>query len=131
MACNHCIKNLFKLINLLQQNSLNQCCLDDGCTKPYLGPTMNCICYNTRVITLYTKDGKIYTTTYFDDANISQSSSFFRVDKVHDDCVTLLILREENGNYTSTNQYITISLSCVCAVQCISDVVVENLCERR
>lgn len=131
MAGNYCIKNLFKLIDLLQQNSLNKCCLEDGCSKPYLGPTINNVCYNTRVITLYTKNGTLYTTTYLDDNNNLQTSSFFRIEKIHDDCVTLLVLRKENESYFSTNQYVTVSFKCICAVKCILDVVVENLCERR
>lgn len=127
MDSNQCIKNLLKLIHLLQKNSLNKCCLEDGCTKPFLGPTIDNICYNTRVITLYKKDGTIFTTNYFDDENTLQTSSFFRVEKVNDNCVTLLILNEENGSYFSTNQCITVRIKCICAIKCISDVIVENL----
>ena len=53
MKSNKCIRNLLKLINLLQNNSINNCSMNDGCTKPFLGPSINNICYNTRVITLY------------------------------------------------------------------------------
>lgn len=127
MATNRCIKNLLKLICLLQQNSENKCCLEDGCTKPFLGPTKNNACYNTRVITLYTKNGTLFTSTYTDDHKNVQTSSLFRVEKVHDDCATLLILTEDYGTYLSTKQYITVNLKCICALKCISDVVVENL----
>lgn len=127
MATNRCIKNLLKLINLLQENSQNKIKNNDGCLKPYLGPTYEAICYNTRVITLYTKNGNLFTTTYLDENNIEVSSSLFRVEKVNDNCATLLILREENGTYLSTNNFITVNLNCVCAIKCIIDTVVENL----
>ncbi len=127
MGTNRCIKNLLKLICMLQQNSRNQCCLENGCTKPFLGPTINNTCYNTRVITLYNKNGTLITSTYTDSGGIVQTSSFFRIEKILDDCATFLILSENNGVYSSTHQYVTIRLSCVCALKCISDVVVENL----
>ena len=44
MTTNRCIKNLLKLIALLQDNSKDDCCFEEGCTKPFLGPTINCIC---------------------------------------------------------------------------------------
>ena len=127
MTTNRCIKNLLRLINLLQENSQNKCRSNDGCLKPYLGPTSEAICYNTRVITLYTKNGTLFTAPYFNNDNLEVNSSLFRVEKVNDDCVTLLILREENGTYLSTNNFITVNLNCVCAIKCIVDTVVENL----
>lgn len=127
MASNRCIKNLLKLICLLQNNSNNKCKLDDGCTRPFLGPSNNFYCYNTRVITLYTRNGSLFTTSYLDSDNNQVSSSLFRVAKVEDDMAVLLILTEDNNEYLSTNNYITVNLSCICAIKCIADVVVQNL----
>lgn len=126
MRRNHCIKNLLKLICLLQENSVNKHCLEDGCTKPYLGPTIDQICYNTRVITLYTKNGTLLSSNYDSNGNIG-TSTLFRVEKVLDDCVTLRVLMMDNGNYVSTNSFITVNLSCICAIKCVVDVAVENL----
>ena len=36
MTTNRCIKNLLKLIALLQDNSLDECCVEECCTKPFL-----------------------------------------------------------------------------------------------
>ena len=36
MTTNRCIKNLLKLICLLQENSQDECCIEEGCTKPFL-----------------------------------------------------------------------------------------------
>lgn len=127
MAGNKCIKNLLRLICLLQNNSENKCSMDDGCTKPFLGPTTTCICYNTRVITLYTKNGNLFTASYLDNNGIEQTSSSFRVESVNDNCATLLILNGADGNYLSTNNYVSINLGCICAIKCIRDVVVSNL----
>lgn len=127
MASNRCIKNLLKLICLLQENSEDNCSLDDSCSKPFLGPNVNCICFNTRVINLFTKNGNLLTATYLDKNNVEQSSSLFRVTKIKDDCCTLLILNKENDDFLSTNQSITVNLKCICAIKCVTDAVVENL----
>lgn len=127
MSGNNCIRNLLKLICLLQQNSINKCALDEGCVKPFLGPTIDNICYNTRIITLYRKDGELFTTTFTNSDNEVVTSSFFRVSSINDDCVTLLILENTEDTYSSTRQYITVNLNCICAVKCIEDVVVDNL----
>lgn len=125
---NRCIKNLLKLICLLQKNSENKCSLEDGCTKPFLGPSMNNICYNTRVITLYNKDNSLFTSNYINESGYQEESSLFRVEKVFDNCATLLILRKENNEYCSTGQTVTVKLECICAIKCLEDVIVNNLC---
>ncbi len=122
MKTNRCIKNLLKLICILQKNSENICPLEDGCSKPYLGPDINHICYNTRVITLYTKNGTLLSTN-----NDNYNSSFFRVEKVFDDCVTLRVLELKDNCYISTNNFITVKLNCICAIKCIEDTIVSNL----
>ena len=127
MKNNRCIANLLKFVNLLQKNSTidNQ---DITCTKPYLGPICRTICYNTRPITIYTKNGDLFETTYTFN-NETLTSSTFRVEKVEDNCVTLLILATNpDETYTNTNSFITINLKCICAVKCLNDTIVENLC---
>ena len=127
MQTNNCIKNLLKVICVLQNNSKNFTCLDEGCIKPFLGPSIVSTCYDTRVITLYNKDGELFTANYFDENNNLDSSSLFRVQNVENDCCTLLILRNTDGEYISTKQTITIRISCICAIKCIEDTVVTNL----
>lgn len=124
MENNNCIKNLLKFILLLQNNSsdkINDCF---GCDKPFLGPTINKVCYNTRVITLYSKDGTIFTVPYGD--SISESS-YFRIKQINDNCCTLLILRKENDEFYSTGQTIVINVNCICAVKCIKDTYINCL----
>ncbi len=119
MKNNNCLLNLLKLIVLLQNNSINNN-ETFGCDKNYLGPSFNYVCYNTRVLTLYNKQGNLITTNYGTD-----SSSYYRVNRIMDNCVELLILRRENDTYYSTNQFITINMNCICAIKCISDVYVN------
>ena len=126
MKNNHCIRNLLKLICLLQENSINTGCLEDGCSKPYLGPNINNACYNTRIITLYNKNGTLLNSNYENNGEI-KNSSFFRVEKVFDDAIVLRILDKNNNNYIATNNFITVNLKCICAIKCIKDVVIENL----
>ena len=127
MQTNNCIKNLLKLIHVLQDNSKNLSCLDEGCLKPFLGPSLVDTCYDTRVITLYTKNGELFTANYYDDNNVVNMSFLFRIQKVDDDCCTLLILVNDGDEYISTRQTITVKISCICAIKCIEDTVVTNL----
>lgn len=121
---NRCIKNLLKLICLLQDNS-NIDCLDiDNCTRPFFGQANNYIYYNTRVISLYTKQGELFTATYIDNNNVEQTSSIFKVISVDSDTAKFLILSDTNGNITSTNNFITIKLSCIGAIRCLRDIAI-------
>ena len=122
MKNNNCIKNLLRLILLLQRNSVSSNCLESGCSRAYLGPSFNLICYNTRVITLYRKDGSLLTVPY-----TNGESSYFRVNDISDDCITLLILRRDNDNFYSTRETVTVNVNCICAVKCISDISLDCL----
>ena len=125
MNTNSCIKNLLKLILLLQNNSSNKCI--NNCSKPYLGVSNNSN-YNTRVISLYKKNGDIYTIEYTDNEGNNLTSSIFRVMGIDGDCCTLLILNNNNNNnYSSTGQYITVNLNCICAVRCLIDTNISNI----
>ena len=111
MSSKNCIGNLLKLICLLQDNSTSSCNLENGCSKPYLGPSSNSICYNTRIIQLYRCNGTLMETTYTSDNG------------------TLLLINYDNlgDTYNSTRQYITVDLACIGAVRCIRDVTVNCL----
>lgn len=126
LKANRCIKNLLRFINVLQRNSVDRVCLEDCCTKPYLGPTINGVCYNTRVISLYNCQGNLFTSEYLTDGVLATSSTF-RIQDIQDDCCTLLILSNNNGVYSSTGQCVTVDIGCICAVKCLSDEQISNL----
>jgi len=129
MSSKSCIGNLLKLICLLQNNSTCSCNLEDGCSKPYLGPSSNSCCYNTRIIQLYRCNGSLVETDYTDSQGSVLSSNIYRVMSVDGGCCTLLIVDYDNTNdtYNSTHQFITINLDCIGAVRCIRDVTVTCL----
>ena len=122
MENNYCIYNLLKLICLLQENSTSACSFQNECQKPFLGPTTVNPYYNTRVVSFYKKDGTLFTTDI--DGN---TSSYFRIMNVENNSVTLLILINNDNTYTTTNQLITINISCICAIRCIEDIYLTNL----
>lgn len=122
MKNNDCIQNLLKVIDLLQRNSSNKFCSEEGCSRSYLGPTVSLQCYNTRPISFYTKDGSLFTFS-----NDTITSSFFRVEKVKDGCVVLRVLTLADGTYTSTNEFITIPTRCICAMRCFEDTSIDCL----
>lgn len=101
MKNNNCLINLLKYILLLQNNSIH-----------------SCNAYNTRIITLYNKQGDVITTN---------DSPYYRVNKIKDNCVELLVLSLNDDVYSSTGQYITVNIKCICAVKCIEDVNVNNI----
>lgn len=127
-----CLGKLLKVINILQRNAEGSDCFDESCTRPYLGSSPNIICFNTRPVTFYTKDGNIFTTTYTLN-NTTNTSSTFRVEDVKDNCVKCRILRENpdtsdvNRRFLATNEFITINLDCICVVSCLDDIIIDNL----
>ncbi len=112
MKDNNCIFNLLKVIDLLQRNSTNHESFATGCDKPYLGPACTTICFNTRPISLYKKDGSLFSVNDY---------SVFRVEHVENNCVTLRALSGTNPNYTATEVFVTISPTCFCVIRCYPD----------
>lgn len=123
-----CMAKILKVIEILQRNASCDSC-EDGCDKPFLGPTLNCICYNTRPITLYTRNGELFTANYTSNG-VASTSNVFRVEKVNDCCAKLRILafNEATQAYIATNNFITVNLKCMCVVSCLDDLALDNIC---
>ncbi len=127
-----CLGKLLKVIDILQRNAGGSDCFDESCTRPYLGSSPNIICFNTRPVTFYTRNGNIFSTTYTLNGT-TNTSSVFRVECVDDCCVKCRILRvnpdttDMNRIYLSTNEFITINLDCICVVSCLDDIIIDNL----
>ena len=119
-----CLGKLLKVIDILQKNTNNNDCFDESCTRPYLGSIPNVICFNTRPVTFYTKDGSLFT---------ANESSVFRVESVNNCCVKCRILRpnpdtsDVTRRFITTNEFITINLNCICAISCLDDIIIDNL----
>jgi len=122
MKENRCIKNLLRLINLLQENSTNINSIDNTCSRPFLGNNLNNTIYNTRPISIYNKNNELLTIT-----TDSGDTSFFRIENINNNCCTLRGIINNNGVYTSTNNFITIKINCICVIRCYPDVQISNL----
>ena len=127
-----CLGKLLKVIDILQKNANGSDCFDESCTRPYLGSSPNIICFNTRPVTFYTRNGSLFTTSYSIDGS-SYTSSTFRVENVDKCCVKCRILRKNpdssdvNRAFIATNEFITINLDCICAISCLDDIIINNL----
>lgn len=122
-----CFAKILKVIEILQKKS---CCCDgaeEGCSKPFLGPTQSVICYNTRPVSFYTRSGELFEVGYTLDGAVG-TSSVFRVEKVDDCCVKLRVLAATtDGSYQATNSFVTVNLKCMCVLKCLSDLALENI----
>ncbi|MDD6244317.1 MAG: CotY/CotZ family spore coat protein [bacterium] len=129
---NCCFSKLLKVIDILQKNSCGELCSDESCTRPFLGGSPTIICYNTRPVTFYTRNGNIFTASY-QVGGETRTSSVFRVERVDGCCVKCRILEanpdqsDPTRSYLATNQFITINLDCICVISCLADIIIDSL----
>ena len=123
-----CFAKILKVITTLQRSTNNDCNLALGCDKPFLGNITSSLGYNTRPITLYNKNGELFTAVYDTSGD---TTSVFRVESVHGDSCKCRALAptttEGTTTYSSTNFFIEINLKCVCALKCLDDIILENV----
>lgn len=129
-----CLGNILETIIQLQNRSEKMDCIQEGCDKPFLGPTPSMICYNTRPVTFYRCcDGGIWTLPYIYNG-ATGTSSIFRVENVDGACCTCRILAPnpdtttvDTSPYVATESFFTINLNCVGALKCLPDTYVPCL----
>ena len=125
--CSSCIFDILKKILVLQKREFNQENFV-GCDKPFLGPALASVCYNTRPIQLYTfSTGQPWSFNYTLADGTTGISNVFRVEALDDCCCTcrLLYLNAETNQYASTGQFVTIDLHCCGACRCLSDTFID------
>ncbi len=129
---NCCFIPILKVIDVLQRNAEKIDNLDAGCDRPFLGNCGNVACFNTRPIQFYTCNNTLFDITYLDNG-VSRTSNVFRIEKIEGCCVTCRILQTDpsstdpNRPYLNTDQFVTINLRCVGAIQCLPDVIIDCL----
>ena len=123
----NCLAKTFELILMLQQKS-DDCPINGGCEKPFLGPTISSINFNTRPFNLYSCCNNVLWEMPYTLNGTSGTSNVFRIENIDDDCITCRVLApgEENG-YLATNDFFTIKLSCIGALKCLSDTLVSGI----
>ncbi len=123
-------QNISETLNFILALQKNSCCADntcpEGCTRPFLGPINNQICYNTRPVSLFTCcTGNNWEFPY-EVNGVTGTSTVFRIENVEGNCATFRVLvpneGEEETTYTLSNSYFTIDLDCVLALQCLPDI---------
>ncbi len=115
------ITEIIRKILLLQRQDLRNDNI--SCDRPFLGP-LNILTYNTRPIQLYNKyTASPWEFTYTLNTE-TQTTNIFRLESLEQDYVTLRLLSLDTttGNYTNTNQFITLDLNTVGAIRCLPDV---------
>jgi hypothetical protein len=120
-----CFAKILKTIEILQNRTDNSICCEEGCDRPFLGPNSALICYNTRPVQFYTRNGELFEVSYT-SGGTTLTSNTFRVEKVNDCCCKCRLLAvDDAGTITSTNNFITINLKCMCVLKCLSDIALE------
>ena len=115
------ILEIINKILLLQKQDFD----DDiiGCDRPFLGPTPSNAIYNTRPIMIYNK----YTALPWSFTNplVDPNTEYniFRLEEAEQGSITVRLLSysTETGQYTSTNQFITIDIDTIGAIRCLPD----------
>ena len=124
--CCNCIYDILKKILLLQKQDLD-CDNYVGCDKPFLGPVTTSVCYNTRPIMLYNCCSGNPWSFNITVNNEVVASNVLRVENCDDCCCTcrILYLNTTTNEYTSTNEFVTLDLSCCGAIRCLSDTYID------
>ena len=127
---NNCSSFIFdkikKILILQKQNFDNDNYV--GCDKPFLGPTISNVCYNTRPIILYNcSTASPWTFDYTLSSGTTGTTDVLRVESCDDCCCTcrLLYLDSTTSSYVGTNQFVTIDLGCCGAIRCLNDVYID------
>lgn len=153
---NGCICEVVRAIKDLQDNANDDCDCGSNCFSEPLGSISakgKKNTPNTRVFVLKTSDGKPFHA-FFKGNEFACTSIFFRVEDIFDNCCAVLrVLEPVNRGpghdktvnlmkhdcvdltevckvdyFRSTDDCITVDLSCFCAIQCIADVDIDLCC---
>ena len=126
-TCENCLSDILEVIIKLQRRGQKFDDIKEGCDKPFLGPCPSICTYNTRPIRLFRCcDGGLWTLPYGTDG---LTSSVFRAENLDGCCLTCRILAPSTTGstepYVATNQFFTINLNCVGALECLADTYVD------
>ena len=122
--------NISETLNFILTLQKNSCCNNgtcpEGCTRPFLGPSTNETCYNTRPVSLFTCCTGTNWEFPYELNGQQETSTVFRVENVEGNCATFRVLIpttvDEVTTYALSNSFFTIDLDCVLALQCLPDV---------
>ena len=118
---NHLL-DVLEMINNLQRNTLIiDKDINNSCLKPILGQSNNII-VNTRPVTFYLCNNETLSIN-LENNEIEQATNIFRIEDVKGNLITLrLLVIQDDGTITSTDEFATISINCIAALRCLQDV---------
>ena len=121
-----CLADILRKILILQKQDFDNESYS-GCDKPFLGPVTTSVCYNTRPIMLYNCCSGNPWSFNITVNNEVVASNVLRVENCDDCCCTcrILYLNTTTNEYTSTNEFVTLDLSCCGAIRCLSDTYID------
>lgn len=135
--------DILKVILLLQEKACDKLEVLNTCEKPFLGPCTKPIKCNTRPIMLFTKCGTAWEIPYHD---LTKTSSVFRLEKLDECTATFRVLTpcptgipardnleinnkiNKQTRYIATDSFFTINIGCICAIKCLKDTFIEDVC---
>lgn len=129
---NSCIRDILKVIFVLQENVEEEKNELETCDKRTLGPCCRVVKCNTRPVMLYTacsNGDDPWKMPVSKDPNETDFSSVFRVEKLEGNCCTFRVLKqvpcEKKNEFTATNSFFTMNLGCICCIRCLEDTFVK------
>ncbi|MFJ8530188.1 CotY/CotZ family spore coat protein [Bacillus sp. NPDC094106] len=143
MSCNEkhghnkdfdCVCDVVHFIVELQSACVDFICTSN-CLNPMLGMPSSGMKANTRVFSLYTKNGDIFKAHFLDhgcDNDDDRKSKFFRAESVDGCCAVLRVLKLADGSFPmchfeKTDQCIVVDLNCFCAIACVEDTFIQGV----
>ncbi|WP_416828774.1 CotY/CotZ family spore coat protein [Ectobacillus polymachus] len=126
-----CVCDVVKFINEIQDVNNDPVCTTN-CLNPVLGATTSGQMPNTRVFSLYTKEGELFEAEFLTAECHTDSSHFYRVESVEDCCAVLRILTKTVKNmgvceFTATSQCLIVDLNAFIAIACLEDVFIPGV----
>ena len=127
-----CYEDTLCLIVKLQKQAS---CIDQGtlsCDRPFLGVNSTCQVYNTRPISFYSCCNNTPWNMPYTLNGATNTSSVFRIESLDDECATFRVLAPNPDQtsalpYVSTEDFFTIKLSCIGAIKCLGDTIVNGV----
>ena len=88
--------------------------------------------FNTRPITIYSCCNNTLWTMPYTLNGATNTSSVFRIESLDDECATFRVLAPNPDQtsalpYVSTEDFFTIKLSCIGAIKCLGDTIVNGV----
>lgn len=129
-----CIRNILEVIIKLQDCTSECELINNGCDKPFLGPTPSLVSFNTRPVRFFRcLDAQAWTLPYTYNTTTG-TSDIFRVESLDGNCATCRILTTNpdtttvtTNPYVATESFFTINIDCIGAISCLTDVLVTNI----